>query len=99
MNREPSSLTALIEPPRPQLPSRPDLALGLIAAFAIGRLLLQFVTVAITPYEIHRDEFLYLSMGEHLQFWGMDFPPAIAILANVARWLFGDTLFAVRFFP
>ena len=29
----------------------------------------------------------------------MDFPPAIAVLAKAARAAFGDTLFAVRFFP
>jgi hypothetical protein len=29
----------------------------------------------------------------------MDFPPAIAMLANVSRWLFGDSLAAVRVFP
>lgn len=75
------------------------LAIGAVAAFVSARLLLHFLTVAFTPYEIHRDEFLYLAMGEHLRLWGMDFPPMIAVLARVARGLFGDNLFAVRFFP
>jgi len=77
---------------------RPPLALGLIAAFAAAKLIVHFVTTAVTPYGIHRDEFLYLAMGEHLRFWCMDFPPAIAVLARVARSLCGDTFFAVRFF-
>ena len=84
-------------PPKP-LPL-PGLALGLVLGFAAVKLLAHFLTVAVTPYGIHRDEFLYLSMGEHLRLWHMDFPPAIALLAKVARTLFGDTLFAVRFFP
>ena len=51
------------------------------------------------PYGFHRDEFLYLAMGERLQLWRMDFPPFIAIVANVQRALFGDALWSVRLFP
>ncbi|HTL54183.1 MAG TPA: glycosyltransferase family 39 protein [Candidatus Limnocylindrales bacterium] len=71
----------------------------MISAFGVGKLMLHFLTTAFTPYGIHRDEFLYLAMGRHLHFWRMDFPPAIALFANTARFLFGDTLFAIRFFP
>jgi hypothetical protein len=78
---------------------RPPVALGLIIGFAFTKLVLHLFTIWWTPYGIHRDEFLYLAMGQHLNFWSMDFPPAIAILAKTARFLFGDTLFAVRFFP
>jgi 4-amino-4-deoxy-L-arabinose transferase-like glycosyltransferase len=77
----------------------PRLALWLVIGFAAVKLFAHFLTVAVTPYGIHRDEFLYLSMGEHLRLWRMDFPPAIALLAKAARGLFGDTLFAIRFFP
>src|SRR5687768_2079390 len=52
-----------------------------------------------TPYGLHRDELLYLGMGKHLQFWNMDFPPAIAIVAEVSRTVLGGSLVAVRFFP
>jgi hypothetical protein len=52
-----------------------------------------------TPYGFHRDELLYLGMGRHLQIWGMDFPPAIAIVAEASRTLLGDSLTAIRFFP
>jgi hypothetical protein len=61
----------------------PRLAVGLIVAFAIAKLLVHFVTIIVTQYGIRRDEFLYLAMGKHLRFWCMDFPPAIAILAKV----------------
>jgi hypothetical protein len=52
-----------------------------------------------TPYGFHRDELLYLGMGRHLQIWGMDFPPAIGIVAEASRTLLGDSLTAIRFFP
>ena len=77
------------------------------AAFATSLVLLQaaltlglHLTVNLrTPYGFHRDELLYLGMGRHLQVWGMDFPPAVAIVAEVSRTLLGDSLTAVRFFP
>jgi hypothetical protein len=47
---------------------------------------------------VHRDEFLYLAMGRHLQLFKMEFPPAIAILAKISM-LFGDSLVAIRIFP
>jgi 4-amino-4-deoxy-L-arabinose transferase-like glycosyltransferase len=78
---------------------RPPLATGLIAAIAGVKLIAHLATVAVTPYGFHRDEFLYLAMGQYLQFWRMDFPPLIAILANTARATFGDTLFSIRLFP
>ncbi|MGH7416574.1 MAG: glycosyltransferase family 39 protein, partial [Candidatus Rokuibacteriota bacterium] len=52
-----------------------------------------------TPYGFHRDELLYLGMGRHLQLWGLDFPPAIAIVAEMSRTLLGDSLTAIRFLP
>lgn len=56
-------------------------------------------TALLTPYSIHRDELLYLAMGKYLRFWQMDFPPLIALLGNITRWLFGDSLLAIRLFP
>ena len=71
-------------------------AIGTIAALIV---LLHIATNALTVYEFHRDEFLYLAMGKHLRLWRMDFPPAIAIIANSTRALFGDSLTSVRAFP
>ena len=36
-------------------------------------------------YGFHRDELLYLAMGDHLNLFRMSFPPLIAILAQAAR--------------
>ena len=95
--KTPAVQAVISRPPEPF--PRARLAVGLLLTFVVIKLLAHFLTSLLTPYEIHRDEFLYLGMGKHLQFWGFDFPPAIAVLAKVSRALFGDTLFGVRFFP
>ena len=74
---------------------RARLVVGL-AALSLG---MHLVTAAITPYGIHRDEFLYMAMGEHLRLWRMDFPPGIAIVSRLARGILGDGLLAIRLFP
>jgi hypothetical protein len=74
-------------------------ALWIIVAAVALKLALHLTTAVITPYEVHRDEFLYLAMGEHLRFWGMDFPPAIAILAQLMRHTVGVGVAALRMVP
>jgi hypothetical protein len=74
----------------------PALALGIVGALLAIKLLLHFATNAFGPYEVHRDAFLYMAMGEHLRLFAMDFPPAIAILSQLTRGLLGDSLFAIR---
>ncbi len=69
-----------------------------MAALAAATVLLHVVTNAISPYGIHRDEFLYFAMGRHLRLFRMDFPPAIAILANIERF-FSDSLIVLRSAP
>jgi hypothetical protein len=71
----------------------------LIALLAATKLGLHLATIAVTPYSVHRDELLYLAMGRYLRLFAMDFPPLIALLANATRFLFGDTLFAIRILP
>ena len=50
-------------------------------------------------YEFHRDELLYLAMGDHLDFFRMQFPPLIAALAQFARLLPFDLLTAIHLLP
>jgi len=50
-------------------------------------------------YGFHRDELLYLAMGDHLDLVRMPFPPMIAILAQAARALPLDLLTAIRLLP
>ena len=36
-----------------------------------------------TPYEFHRDAFLYTAMGSHLRILHMDFPPLARVFGSV----------------
>ena len=81
------------------LPPRPPFAAGLVLLQAALKLVLHLTVNLHTPYGFHRDELLYLGMGRHLRIWGMDFPPAIGIIAEVSRTLLGDSLAAIRFLP
>jgi 4-amino-4-deoxy-L-arabinose transferase-like glycosyltransferase len=79
--------------------ARPPFARAIVGALVALKLALHLLTSAITPYGFHRDEFLYLAMGRHLSLWRMDFPPGIALLAEIVRGSFGDSLFAIRLVP
>src|SRR5262245_55709802 len=74
------------------LPPRPPFAKGLVLLQAAIKLALHVAVNARAPYGVHRDELLYLAMGRHLRLWGMDFPPAIAVAAEVSRTLLGESL-------
>lgn len=71
----------------------------MIAAFVAVTVLLHVAVNAMTPYGFHRDEFLYLAMGRHLDLFRMDFPPLIALLAEAQRATLGDSLIAIRLAP
>jgi hypothetical protein len=49
--------------------------------------------------EFHRDELLYFSLGEHLDFGYHSVPPFIGLLAFIVIKIFGYTLFAAKIFP
>jgi len=80
-------------------PSRPPFAWPIATALALALLAAHIAVNATTPYEVHRDEFLYMAMGDHLRFFRMDFPPFIAVVSIVERALFGDSLVAIRLAP
>lgn len=50
-------------------------------------------------YGYFRDEFDYLSCADHLQWGYVDQPPLIPFLVRIFRFLLGDSLRAIRFFP
>jgi hypothetical protein len=72
-------------------------AWGLITAFVIIKLLIHFLTN--TNYEVHRDGLLYIELGKHLSWGYQSVPPSIAVFADISRFLFGNTVFGIRFFP
>ena len=50
-------------------------------------------------YGYFRDEFDYLSCGDHLQWGYVDQPPLIPFLTHISRALLGDSLRAIRVLP
>jgi 4-amino-4-deoxy-L-arabinose transferase-like glycosyltransferase len=90
----------VIDPPvGSDLHPRPPFATALVLLQAAVKLALHVTVNQRTPYGFHRDELLYLGMGKHLRLWEMDFPPAIAIVAEGSRAVLGDSLVAIRFLP
>jgi hypothetical protein len=69
----------------------------IIAGLAIFKLCLHLFTN--NNYELHRDALLYYSLGEHLDWGYMSVPPFIALVSKFSTLLFGNTTFALRFFP
>lgn len=50
-------------------------------------------------YGYFRDELYFLACGQRLDWGYVDQPPLIAAIAAFSRWLLGDSLRAIRFFP
>lgn len=69
---------------------------NIIIFFAFTKLIIHLIFN--TNYGFHRDEFLYLALGDHLAWGYMEVPPVIAIFGKIALILGGD-LFIVRLFP
>jgi len=69
----------------------------IIIGLALFKLLIHFLTN--TNYELHRDAFLYYSLGENLDWGFMSSPPLIGIVSKISVLIFGNTVFALRFFP
>ena len=78
-----------------QRPPISAVALWLIAV----KLMSHVVTAFITPYEFHRDELLYYSMGTHLRLFEMDFPPFIALVSEALRHTVGVSVPSYRITP
>jgi Dolichyl-phosphate-mannose-protein mannosyltransferase len=79
--------------PRRQLAWQP------LIGVAICTCVLHVAINAFTPYGFHRDELLYMAMGQHLRLWTMDFPPFIAIVSRIVRAIIGDSLTGIRLVP
>src|SRR5919198_5131773 len=70
---------------------------AVLAYLAAAKLALHFLTNG--RYGYWCDELYFIACGEHLDWGYVDQPPLIAAVANLSRWLMGDSLFALRFFP
>jgi Dolichyl-phosphate-mannose-protein mannosyltransferase len=69
----------------------------IVLAIAVAKLL--FHIYFNNRYGYFRDEFDYISCGDHLAWGYVDQPPLIPFLIHISRALFGDSLRAIRFFP
>ena len=72
---------------------------GMAVAWLIALVTLILHTYFNSRYGYFRDEFNYLSSGEHPGWGYVDQPPLIPWLAELSRLLFGESLRAVRFVP
>ena len=70
---------------------------ALLLVLAAAKLIFHLLTA--NRYGIFRDELYYLACGEHLDWGYVDQPPLIALVAWVARHLFGEWLVGLRLFP
>ncbi|SDM05877.1 Dolichyl-phosphate-mannose-protein mannosyltransferase [Catalinimonas alkaloidigena] len=68
-----------------------------VAGLILLKLLAHFLTN--TRYGLHRDEFLYLALGDHLAAGYMEVPPFIAFAGRLVTSLLGHSEFVVRLLP
>jgi hypothetical protein len=62
-------------------------------------LMLHIFTNLTGGYGIFRDEYYYIDCSDHLAFGYVDHPPLSIIILKISRFLFGDSLFAIRLLP
>jgi len=77
--------------------SRLRSAMAVVWAIAVAKLL--FHIYFNNRYGYFRDEFDYMSCGEHLSWGYVDQPPLVPFLTHVSRAVLGDSLRAIRFIP
>ena len=71
--------------------------LAIAAGFAITASLIHIALDG--RYGYFRDELYYAACGQHLAWGYVDQAPLIAVVAWLSRALFGESLYALRFFP
>jgi Dolichyl-phosphate-mannose-protein mannosyltransferase len=85
--------------PPPSTDQRPFFVSGLALIQAIALATFLFHLYFNNRYGYFRDEFDYMSCGDHLAWGYVDQPPLIPFLIHISRALLGDSLRAIRFIP
>lgn len=67
--------------------------------YALAAFATLFHLVFSMRYGFFRDELYYAACGQHLAWGYVDHAPLAALIARISRTIFGDSLFALRFFP
>src|ERR1035437_10469530 len=89
-------------PPALSAPNRDrqsSLSSGMAVIWGIALAKLLFPLYFNNRYGSFRDEFNYMSCGDHLQWGYVDQPPLIPFLIHVCRAVLGASLRSVRFIP
>src|SRR5256714_14040294 len=69
----------------------------IVVAIALGKLV--FHCIFNNRYGYFRDEFDYMSCGNHLALGYVDQPPLLPFLVRISRAVLGDSLRSIRFLP
>src|SRR3989442_141933 len=69
----------------------------IVVAIALGKLV--FHCIFNNRYGYFRDEFDYMSCGDHLAWGYVDQPPLLPFLVRISRLVLGDSLRSIRFLP
>jgi hypothetical protein len=72
---------------------------GISLVILVALALLIFHCIFNNRYGYFRDEFDYLSCGDHLAWGYVDQPPLLPFLVRVSRTILGDSLRSIRFLP
>jgi Dolichyl-phosphate-mannose-protein mannosyltransferase len=92
-----SAPTISLSPPEVNRKSFLGYGMAIVWAIALAKLVLHIYFN--NRYGYFRDEFDYMSCGDHLQWGYVDQPPLIPFLTHISRSLLGDSLRAIRFLP
>ncbi len=69
----------------------------ILCGFIILKFVLQFILLN-PEYELHRDEYLHIDIGQHLAWGYQSVPPLTAWISKII-FLLGNSVFWVKFFP
>lgn len=79
--------------------SKPFFADRMLIVIALALGLLVFHCIFNNQYGYFRDEFNYMSSGDHLAWGYVDQPPLLPFLVRISRAILGDSLRSIRFVP
>jgi 4-amino-4-deoxy-L-arabinose transferase-like glycosyltransferase len=85
--------------PAPESKNTPYLANGMLVVTLIALAKFLFHCYFNNRYGYFRDEFDYMTCGDHLAWGYVDQPPLIPFLIHVCRAVLGDSLRSIRFIP
>jgi 4-amino-4-deoxy-L-arabinose transferase-like glycosyltransferase len=73
--------------------------LAILTALSFFIFLYHILTGALSSYGYFIDEFYYIACSKHLAFGYVDHPPLSVWMLALSRWLFGESIPALRVFP